>query len=237
MLLVNPQAKWLSCADKLQLINWIIAKLFHVSMPDRPTSILTLGYRETCNSPSKDPHGTSTRFGLKIVNKTPNRYVQQLKGPTWRKIMDLVGEKILIKLLSVQGDEEGAVFCPVRAYKQFTTDVKCYYQIAGTPLPDVTVGNWAINAKQNLEMSVSERIKKLDKPVEKSKMQSVFIGKGSVNNPDNLERPPGRIVFARNRIFSAKPALNSKLNVKFGLRHIREYFINPHEYKSCIGKI
>jgi len=198
-------------------------------MPDRPTSILTLGYRETCNSPSKDPHGTSTRFGLKIVNKTPNRYIQQLKGPAWRKIMDLVGENILIKLLSVQGEEEGAIFCPVRVCNQVKTEVKCYYQIAGTPLPDITVGNWAINAKQNLEIPVGQRIKKSDEATEKSKYRSVFIGKGSVNNPDDLERSPGKIVFARNRIFSAKPALNSKLNVKFGLRHIREYFVALHK--------
>jgi telomerase reverse transcriptase len=50
----------------------------------------------------------------------------------------------------------------------------------------------------------------------------------TTNVPATLKsqiQTPGRIVFIRNRILYARAALNAQGNIRFGLRHIRKYFL------------
>jgi len=44
----------------------------------------------------------------------------------------------------------------------------------------------------------------------------------------------GIIVFVRSRMFYARPAYNSKGQVRFGLRHIRMFFTHPLSFSSTL---
>lgn len=55
------------------------------------------------------------------------------------------------------------------------------------------------------------------------------------NKAANVLHKPNSIVFVRRRMLYARPAINSKGGVRFGLRHIRKFFIRAYISRGLIS--
>lgn len=68
-----------------------------------PANIMTCGYR--------------FRDG-EVISSTPNTFVQTLKAPSWQRLLELVGEAVMLEMLL-----NGCIFIAAKN--------GCYYQLTG----------------------------------------------------------------------------------------------------------
>ncbi|KAI9782484.1 MAG: hypothetical protein M1839_004970 [Geoglossum umbratile] len=183
-----------------KIIDFVIHFLFnriykHVYSPPH---IICQGYRRLSGSlPANRGHSASARIpGL--VSYFPNVHVDTLKGPLWASLLRLLGKGGECAMIDL------VLYCGV--FIAVNTGQGNYYQLSGTPLIDLPTG-------QNL---LKPPLPEVSAPAEVPGMPGKVTPKAKPLDP----RTPGGITFVRNRMLYARAALNSKGDVRSGLRHI-----------------
>lgn len=184
----------------MQIVDYVIWRLFNRSSSYRPAHLLCHGFqRSAARSEQHDSLGPRSSIpGLQEYHA--NSHVRTLKDPVWCRLHALLGQggdRIMLDLLL-----DCAIFLPIKA------DMGNYYQLSGLPVSDVRPDSVVINPPSNANT-------KSDTPT-----------KSSYLNSEN--RAPGSITFVRSRMLYAKAALNAKGSVRFGLRHIRVFPVETY---------
>lgn len=83
-----------------------------------PTNVLTHGYKRRGHQRQLAFRMVGGEFGVYIICETPNEYVNELKSALWQKMLDHIGDEVMIELLYNM-----SLFVKL--------DKNCYYQFAG----------------------------------------------------------------------------------------------------------
>lgn len=116
-----------------------------------------------------------------------------LKGPLWCRLQAVLGEGGDRIMMDMLMD--CAIFCPV------DDTFANYYQLSGPPMSDLEPIHVSEPSPDSLQAKMAPRL-----PA----------------NVQNGVRTPCKIAFVRSRMLYAKPALNAKGGIRFGMRHIRQ---------------
>lgn len=130
-----------------------------------------------------------------LVARFPNSYVHTLKGQLWCRLHATLGEGGDRIMMDMLTD--CAIFQPVDG------KLGNYYQLSGPPISELEPTRVPTNT--GLDTALAEAASK----------QTLCSKNG--------DRTPCQIAFVRNRMFYAKPALNAKGGIRFGMRHIRRW--------------
>ncbi|KAK5628087.1 hypothetical protein RRF57_003802 [Xylaria bambusicola] len=133
-------------------------------------------------------------LGLRTVR--PNPYVKALQQSPWPQLLSLLGdsgERIMIDLLL-----DSAIFVPV------STGTNNVYQVSGM--------SFLHNAFEQV------LIPQVGRPISTIPLYRPLSVHGKGVTPKNSSE----LVFVRSRMFYARPALNARGQVQFGLRHIHK---------------
>ncbi|EPS41730.1 hypothetical protein H072_4367 [Dactylellina haptotyla CBS 200.50] len=196
-----------------ELVDCAISTLFRKARRHGTwaNSILAGGYRINDNNTRLKTTQKFRQFGLDVVCLYPNPHASEFKSAAWETITKIVGQETMLKLLSMQGSKEGALFFPlsdkVRRGNGSNTSLstKCYQQFLGSALSEI-------------------QLEKIVKTVESTEgdaepdAEVTFSRKPKTNG--SILRKPSEIRFVRSRIFYAKPGNNKYAEPKNGLRHI-----------------
>ncbi|KAL9124591.1 MAG: hypothetical protein Q9217_006090 [Psora testacea] len=182
-----------------ELVDFAIWLLFHRVHRNahRPPHLLCHGYLRATNHRHVNEDHCAVAGVPGIVSHYPNGNVNVLKGAIWADILALLGksgEEIMLDILL-----ECSLFAMVPGGRDN------YYQISGTPLTDLrplTNAAPVENQLGTIRLTKSTTTRRLAKD-EQSVLNS-----------------PAAITFVRSRMLYARPALNAKGRVTFGLRHI-----------------
>ncbi|EEH04418.1 telomerase reverse transcriptase [Histoplasma capsulatum G186AR] len=166
----------------------------------RPPHLLCHGFQRASNQ-CRPNHEHDPMSGIRgIVPQYPNKNVSILKNSPWTDVLDLLGkncEEIMLHLLL-----DCSIFIQV-------DEKNCiFYQLSGIPLSELSILESAPNAK--LSQSA----------VENPTGGAVAMTPKSANK---VLHTPATITFVRSRMLYARPALNAKGRVRFGLRHIHVF--------------
>ena len=185
-------------SSQSELVDFAIWLLFHKIHRDthRPSHLLCHGYqRATTPRYVNDDHCAVAGIPG-IVSHYPNGNVNILKGATWADVIALVGkdgDQVMLDLLL-----ETNIFTISPGGNDN------YYQLSGIPLTDL----------QPLKAApVSSTSDILKTPKETITAQAPETASSGLNSP-------AAITFVHSRMLYARPALNAKGKVTFGLRHI-----------------
>jgi telomerase reverse transcriptase len=133
-----------------------------------------------------------------LVTRHPNENVRLLKQDPWRELSTVLGNKGIEILQSLLLD--CGIFIPLE------TGRENFYQLSGIPLSDLKVIHSSRPSLTNAAMS--HELKQVGQISEHHK--------------------PAEIVFVRSRMFHARPGLNARGNVRFGMKHIHVLNRFPH---------
>ncbi|GAQ05707.1 hypothetical protein ALT_3028 [Aspergillus lentulus] len=191
-----------------EIVDFVIASLFSRNgfSSQRPQHLLAHSYqRAGASERMTDNHAAPTSTIPGLVVRYPNRNVETLKHAPWTNVLALLGgngEEIMLRLLLDCG-----IFTAIDHRKGI------YYQISGLPLSSLEpvkrepprkgadLSGASIHTANNTGGFCSGLKKR------KSVHQEVV-------------HQPNSIVFFRRRMLYAKPVLNSKGNVHFGLTRL-----------------
>ncbi|KAL9099832.1 MAG: hypothetical protein Q9163_004720 [Psora crenata] len=186
-------------SSQSDLVDFAIWLLFHrvYRNTHRPPHMLCYGYQRATNPirPNEDYCAVAGIPG--IVSHYPNSNVNVLKGAVWAEILALLGkdgEEIMLDALL-----GASIFAIIPGCRDN------YYQLSGTPLTDLQPLSSVPQIEQQSSMTDFAKF---------HPRQRSIAGKPSVLNS------PSAITFVRSRMLYARPALNAKGKVTFGLRHI-----------------
>ncbi|KAI9772335.1 MAG: hypothetical protein M1840_001084 [Geoglossum simile] len=186
-----------------KIIDFVIYFLFNriYRHAHKPPHIICQGYqRSSVTRPTSQDRSVSVGIpGL--VSYFPNVHVDTLKGPLWASLLRVLGKRGECAMIDLVLD--CGVFIAV------DTGQGNYYQLSGTPLIDLPVG-------QNL---LEEHLPKVNGPTEAAG-DKIVHGKVTPKPKHTDLHTPGNITFVRNRMLYARAALNPKGDVRSGLRHI-----------------
>ncbi|KAI9683334.1 MAG: hypothetical protein M1829_005404 [Trizodia sp. TS-e1964] len=182
------------------IVDFVIGQLFNrIQRAEKwaPPHLLCHGYERCGTSRRNHPNNTPSMAIQGLVSFRPNTYVQTIKGPLWAAILSLLaaeGERIMIDLLM-----DCSIFIPLGAGRAN------FYQLSGSPLYDMpTLSGTDI------------------KGVAPSKSPQALADKKlrTIPSPSCTLRTPCQITIVRNRMLYARPTLNARGAVYFGLQHI-----------------
>ncbi|KAI5820813.1 hypothetical protein BZA77DRAFT_48657 [Pyronema omphalodes] len=96
-----------SAVEQDDVVNLVLQILFRraqrsSSNKGRPSNILCLGYRTGLGDSQLG------RWGVPIISSHPNSNVNNLKTSAWRRLLGIVGEDVMVRLLL-----EGSLFMPI----------------------------------------------------------------------------------------------------------------------------
>lgn len=178
------------------IVDYVIWRLFKRSSSYRPTHLLCHGFQRTGPLRSARQGSSDPASSIPGLHQCHvNSHVQTLKDPVWRRLHALLGQGGDLIMLDLLLD--CAIFLPIKA------NTGNYYQLSGLPVSDIQPRGAATNTPSNASTKSDTAPK------------SLYL------NCEN--RAPGSITFVRSRMLYAKPALNAKGGVRFGLRHIRAF--------------
>lgn len=179
------------------LVDFAIWLLFHKTHrhAHRPPHMLCHGFQRASH-PRKSNEDHCAIAGIPgIVSHYPNANVNALKGSSWTELLGFLGkegDRIMLDLI---------LDCGI--FLAGDEGQGNYYQLSGTPLTDLQfLGASALQTKVN-----------------NSRPEPCMTSK-SCHVPQTTHKNPAAIIFVRSRMFYARPALNAKGRVTFGLRHI-----------------
>ena len=181
-----------------ELVDFAVWLLFHrvYRSAHRPPHMLCHGYQRA-TTPKHVNEDHCAAAGIPgIVSHYPNGNVNILKGAVWADVFALLGkdgEDIMLDMIL-----ECSVFASVPAGK-------CnYFQLSGIPLTDLqplkTTSSGNTSSSTNLTKNPSTK-------------RAAESGRSVLNSPATITLVHSRMLYAR-------PALNAKGKVTFGLRHI-----------------
>jgi hypothetical protein len=90
--------------------------------PGKPNHILGLGYMVQTKNRDSLPGCNVGPFGLRLINNYPNSHVNTLKSQLWERMLRVIGEDSMYKLLL-----ETSIFMRVGEEE----DKRMYYQLSG----------------------------------------------------------------------------------------------------------
>lgn len=67
--------------------------------PGKPNHILTQGYKLHQYHRKSLPGFNPGQLGIQVINTYPNSHVNTIKGPLWGKLLLLIKEDVMLKLL------------------------------------------------------------------------------------------------------------------------------------------
>ena len=190
-------------SSQSELIDFVIWLLFHRVYRDahRPPHLLCQGYQRASMPRHLNQDHCAVAGIPGVFSHYPNNNVNVLKGAVWADILSLLGkdgEEMMVEMLI-----HGAIFAPVPEGRGN------YYQLSGIPLTDMHPLQLASKGHS---------------------LTSTLIKENPSKKRAGIERPvvnsPASITLVRSRMLYARPALNAKGNVTFGLRHI--HALNRH---------
>ncbi|KAF8428128.1 hypothetical protein EV426DRAFT_327959 [Tirmania nivea] len=165
-----------------------------------PTNILTAGY--------KFKNGD-------IVCSIPNTHAQAVKSPLWQQLLKLVREAVMLDLFLTT-----SVFI-------FTKN-DCFSQLIGNPIsegaPTQSVGGQGL--VRDARQAVKQSTKRPTSEMTDAKDASRHPAKRPRMTNSMASPPLSRINFARSKMFSSHPTINSRGDVTFGFRH--NYVLNRY---------
>ncbi|KAI9664915.1 MAG: hypothetical protein M1821_006363 [Bathelium mastoideum] len=185
-----------------EIVDFVITLLFkHNSTPRPPQHLLCYGFQRAVPAGCAGLQLSAAPGIPGIQSFHPNQYVEIVKGPHWCRLLSLlgrIGNEFMIDLLMDCG-----IFEAVAGADNLS-------QICGTPL---------CNLKTLLDSSTSNATAKPSKPphprpddfVDQHKQADRHIGQ------------PTAIKFVRHRMLYARPSLNAKRSIRFGLSHIHVF--------------
>ncbi|KAF3209846.1 hypothetical protein TWF106_010865 [Orbilia oligospora] len=194
-----------------ELVDYSIAILLQKARANRnwANSPLASGYRIIDNNAHSKTVTKFRQFGVDVISLFPNPHSVEFRSQAWKMITDIVGQETILKLLSMQGDNEGAVLFPLsdkvrRGYRLSSISTKCYQQYLGSALSEIQLEKKVERAKSVEDGDVSVEV--------------TFTRKQK--NLETVLRKPSEIRFVRSRMFYGKPANNKNSEPKTGLPHI-----------------
>ncbi|KAK6538129.1 hypothetical protein TWF694_011011 [Orbilia ellipsospora] len=196
-----------------ELVDCAISTLFQKARTDGawPNSVLAAGYRINDNNTHLKTNHKFRQFGLDVVCLYPNPHASEFKSSPWKIITDIAGQETMLKLLAMQGSNEGAFFLPLSNKTKQSHDLslplstKCYQQFLGSALSEIQ-----LEKKMQITNGTTEDTA--------PRMAVSFERKPELQG--SVLRKPSEIRFVRSRIFYAKPGNNKHAEPKIGLRHI-----------------
>ena len=181
-------------------MEFAIWTLFHraKSTSQRPNHLLCHGLYRGSKHREQDQIGADACMIPGLVSRRPNENFRLLKQGPWSELPNLLGNNGIDILQSLVLD--CGIFIPLKSGKGN------FYQLSGIPLSDLKVLDTSRQAKEDPAVSLDP-----EKPEQISE-----------------HRKLAQIIFVRNRMFHAKPGLNARGNVLFGLKHIHVFNRFPH---------
>ncbi|EAW11871.1 telomerase reverse transcriptase [Aspergillus clavatus NRRL 1] len=181
------------CAQS-EIVDFVISALFnrHAFSYQKPQHLLTHGFQR---AGGPDVKLASSIPGL--ARRYPNKNVQCLKQAPWTDVLGLLGgngEEIMLRLLFDCG-----IFMAIDHRKGI------YYQISGLPLSSLE----PIQNQSPLEVPNAN-----SKP---SLAAGSNVARKNRSSDQGIAHKPNSVVFFRRRMLYAKPILNSRGEVHFGL--------------------
>ncbi|KAK6362887.1 hypothetical protein TWF730_000340 [Orbilia blumenaviensis] len=172
-------------------------------------SPLASGYRIIDNNSNSKTATKFRQFGVDVISLYPNPHSAEFRNQAWKAITEITGQETILKLLSMQGENEGAVLFPLsdkvrRGYRLSLVSTKCYQQYLGSALSEI-----------QLEKK-TERVK----AIEDNEVTTKVTFTRKQKTLAAVDRKPSEIRFARAKMFYAKPANNKNSEPKTGLPHI-----------------
>ncbi|KAK6495865.1 hypothetical protein TWF481_002910 [Arthrobotrys musiformis] len=172
-------------------------------------SPLASGYRIIDNNGNSKTVVKFRHFGVDVMSLYPNPHSTEFRSQAWKMITDIVGQETILKLLSMQGDNEGAVLFPLsdkvqRGYRLGSVSTKCYQQYLGSALSEIQLEKKIYRTKAGEDGETNTEV--------------TFTRKQKTS--ETLLRKPSEIRFMRSKIFYGKPANNKNSEPKTGLPHI-----------------
>ena len=202
-----------SCqSDLVDFAIWLLFNRLHRDV-NRPPHLLCHGYqRAQVPRSANENHGALAGIPG-IVARYPNNNVSTLKNGAWSSLLALLGQegdRIMLDILLHCGL---FVLCS-------GGNGSCYQLCGKTSQSKPGPRALTISGVTLSEMTPLEII---SRPVEGVKLD---LSRTSSHHPPLAKagepRLPGAIHFVRSRMLYARPALNAKAEVTFGLRHIRK---------------
>ncbi|PCH03091.1 Reverse transcriptase [Penicillium occitanis (nom. inval.)] len=183
------------CNHQSEIVDYVISHLFRRS--NKPQHVLANGFHLATRRQIEEQKFGAMTFNIPgVVLQIPNPHVIALKTRPWTDVLSLLGgdgEDIMGKLL---------IDCGV--FSCIDEEKASYSQISGTHLSE-------LEPLKLEDESCQDRKSRTD-PVKT--IPKVFT------KPADVLHKPNSIVFVRRRMLYARPAINSKGGVRFGLRHI-----------------
>ncbi|UPX18047.1 RNA-directed DNA polymerase [Ascochyta rabiei] len=176
-----------------EIVDIVIWRLFKRSSSHKIRHLICHGFERsgsTYRQNALDRDNSSSIPGL--VARYPNNYVRTLKGPLWCRLQAVLGEGGDRIMMDMLMD--CAIFRPVDG--TFSN----YHQLSGPPIFDL----------------------KPCVPLKEPAAEPLSMNPRSRQPSDSASdyRTLCKIAFVRNRMLYAKPALNGKGGITFGMRHI-----------------
>ncbi|CRG91151.1 telomerase reverse transcriptase [Talaromyces islandicus] len=190
------------CSPQAEVVDFAIATIFNrTTGPDRkPRHVLANGFQRVTRKQILDYGIGPMDFNVPgLVPQFPNHHVAALKKAPWTDLLGLLGvngDDIMIGLLLDCG-----IFCCVDEGKSAFHQISGVYLSELEPLDEVKV-----KAGINTDAKISGDTE--SKGISNSKSAAETLHK------------PNSIVFVRRRMLYARPALNARGGIRFGLRHI-----------------
>ena len=206
--------------DLVEFAVWLLFNRLHRDV-NRPPHLLCHGYQR-----AQAPRSTNENHGALagipgIVARYPNNNVSTLKNGAWSSLLALLGQdgdRIMLDIL---------LHCGL--FMLCSGGNGNCYQLSGktsqsNPRPRaLTISGVALSEMTPLEI--------ISRPVEGVKLD---LSRTSSHHPPLAKagepRLPGAIHFVRSRMLYARPALNAKAEVTFGLRHIRKIPLHLRDF-------
>ncbi|KAL1981064.1 hypothetical protein VTN96DRAFT_3129 [Rasamsonia emersonii] len=186
------------------IVDFVIATLFNRTglSYQKPQHLLAHGFQRATARQFMDRNIGAMACSIPgVVFQYPNHHVSTLKKAPWTDVLALLGksrDEIMIRLLLDCG-----IFCCLDRNKG------TYYQLSGIPLSELEpVDKSPPTPESNQKVSTSDG-KASTKP--KS---------NKVDKSTDVLHKPNSIIFVRRRMLYARPVLNARGEVRFGLRHI-----------------
>lgn len=207
-------------------MDFVISALFNRRGPayQKPQHLLARGFQRA-TGPSPLENGALACSIPGIVAQYPNKNVDALKKTPWADILGLLGshgEEIMSKLLLDCG-----IFTCIDPRK------RTYYQISGELANmrlqleierlTLNIGTPLSMLEQLDQMAIThdgENAKPTDQSVVAPIYGALTKDRKRGNKGETLHKP-NSIIFVRRRMLYARPEINGKGEVRFGLRHIR----------------
>ncbi|KAI9924072.1 hypothetical protein MW887_007311 [Aspergillus wentii] len=186
-----------------EIVDFVISALFNRTgfSYQKPQHILTHGFQRA--APRKYDRGALASGIPGIVVQYPNGNYRALRQAPWTDVLGLLGsngEEIMLRLLFDCG-----IFSGIDHQRGM------FYQISGPPLSNLEPLEKADPLNPTSKPAVS--ITTTDREIQTER-------KKDENGPKTVVHKPNSISFFRRRMLYARPSLNSRGEVQFGLKHM-----------------